>query len=118
MGNKVEKKKKTKSSHDAWPGISSRSKLSSRDVLTQRDIDFLTSQTGRSEDEIKDIFDEFIVNNPDGQLNQDQFTQLYTRLRPEPTEMLEKISKFVFRAFDLDHNGSIDFNEFMVTRCD
>lgn len=116
MGNKGAKKKKNEPSRNTWPGIPSRSKPSSQEILTQRDIDFLISQTGRSEDEIKDIFDEFIFNNPDGQLNQEEFTQLYTRLRPEPTEMLEKISKFVFRAFDLDRNGTIDFNEFMVNR--
>lgn len=119
MGNKGGKKKNSnpyaRTPHDEWPGIKSNSKIHIDQVLTQRDLDFLTSQTGRSENEIKNIFQDFILNNPDGQLDQNEFTRLYTKLRPEPTEMLEKISRFVFKAFDLDQNGTIDFNEFMVT---
>jgi Ca2+-binding EF-hand superfamily protein len=39
---------------------------------------------------------------------------LYTSLRPEPPEKLEKISFEVFRCFDIDKNGYVSFEEFLL----
>ncbi|RNA31687.1 Neuronal calcium sensor 2 [Brachionus plicatilis] len=114
-GKKIRKGDFTNKTHDSLPKPPSRSQSSKGEFLTEHDLDFLAGQTGHSKDEIKKIFREFIVNNPDGKLDRKEFIQLYTKLRPEPAETLEKISNFVFRAFDLDQNGTIDFNEFMIS---
>ena len=74
----------------------------------------MTSQTGLPRADIKNIFDQFNANNPDGKLDKKEFVRLYDLLRPEPPELLDEISEFVFRAFDSDKNGSISFNEFIV----
>ncbi len=82
--------------------------------LTQTDIDFLTYATNLSKSEIQNIYDNFIKNNPDAQLDQNEFVRFYNELRPEPIELLDEISTFVFRAFDTDLNGTINFNEFLI----
>lgn len=82
--------------------------------LSDSDYAFLSSQTGQSKDEIKKIFDAFMANNPDGRLDRREFVTLYTKLRPENPDQLDEISQFVYRAFDQDKSGYIDFNEFMV----
>jgi Ca2+-binding EF-hand superfamily protein len=82
--------------------------------LTKKDYDFLVQQTGLQKPEIKAVFDKFNANNPDGKLDKKEFVRLYDELRPEPPEVLDEISEYVFRAFDSDHNGFISFNEFMV----
>ncbi|CAF0713655.1 unnamed protein product [Brachionus calyciflorus] len=82
--------------------------------LTEADYGFLTAQTGLSRAEIKNVFDQFMANNPDAKLDRKEFVRLYDLLRPEPPELMDEISEFVFRAFDSDKNGFINFNEFMI----
>jgi Ca2+-binding EF-hand superfamily protein len=83
--------------------------------LTEEDFNFLTAQTGQTRNDIKYIFDKFMLNNTDFKLDKVEFVKLYISLRPESPESLDEISEFVFRAFDKDKSGSIDFNEFMIS---
>jgi Ca2+-binding EF-hand superfamily protein len=83
-------------------------------VLKESDIKFLTNQTGLDKTAIKSLFEKFMKNNPDGQLDRKEFVRLYTEIRPEAPERLDEISEFVFKVFDADKSGSIDFNEFLV----
>jgi Ca2+-binding EF-hand superfamily protein len=82
--------------------------------LTKKDYDFLIHATGQQKAQIDAVFNEFNANNPDGKLDKNEFIRLYDKLRPEPPELLDEISTFVFRTFDKDHNGFITFHEFMV----
>jgi 4-hydroxy-3-methylbut-2-enyl diphosphate reductase IspH len=68
--------------------------------LDSNDIKFLRTQTGMLEFEIQKIYNDFMENNPDAQLNQAEFIALYSKLRSEPNNKLEDISKLVFNAFD------------------
>jgi Ca2+-binding EF-hand superfamily protein len=83
-------------------------------ALTKKDYDFLIHATGSQKAEIDAVFREFNANNPDGKLDKNEFIRLYDKLRPEPPELLDEISNYVFRCFDSDHNGFISFNEFMI----
>lgn len=76
--------------------------------LSKKDYEFLVQQTGLQKPEIKAVFDKFNANNPDGKLDKQEFARLYDELRPEPPEVLDEISNYVFRCFDSDHNGKID----------
>ena len=120
MGNKGGKGKKKpgaqNTTHEAWPGVPGRPQptVNTKPTLTERDLDFLSQQTGQNKTTIKEIFEAFMANNPDGKLDKKEFVRLYSQLRPESPDKLDEISNFVFRAFDSDHNGTIDFNEFMV----
>jgi Ca2+-binding EF-hand superfamily protein len=82
--------------------------------LTEADYQFLEHQTNHSRAEIKAIFELFSNDNRDLKLDKKEFCRLYIQLRPERADTLDEISEFVFNAFDTDHNGSVDFNEFMV----
>jgi len=68
--------------------------------ISSKDIKFLQSHTGMSEAEINQVFSDFMANNPDGQLNQTEFVALYDKLRAEPYQSLDEISKFVYKVFD------------------
>lgn len=129
MGNKSSKDKKgstpaPKPSHDVWPGVPAKPSAGTNGPsinsnmkthkLSESDYTYLVGQTGQSKDQIKQIFDAFMANNPDGRLDKQEFVALYSKLRPENPDQLDEISQFVFRAFDKDKNGYIDFNEFMV----
>ena len=79
------------------------------------DFAFLEETSKMSNDEIRKIFDEFKTNNPDGKLDKKEFFNLYSKLRSEPKENLEKISDYIFNAFNKDNNGYLSFNEFLVS---
>ena len=108
MGNTNNKKSITVSSKvKALASVNAKFGSSKNKELTENDFNYLTKQTKFSREEIKAIFEQFHANNSDGKLNQNEFIELYCKLRPEPEEVLNKISEFVFRAFDNDKNGKI-----------
>ncbi len=48
-----------------------------------------------------------MLQNPSGQLDQDEFINLYSSLRYEPPDSLKKIAEFIFKAFDTDKSGNL-----------
>ena len=80
-------------------------KTSSKKELTEKDYGFLKNQTGLEQKEIQQIFEQFNSNNPNQLLDKNEFIRLYHRLNPKAPEFIGKISEYVFKAFDIDHNG-------------
>lgn len=107
MGSEGSKSNKNRSK----PNTTTTKKVSE---LTDKDYEFLSSQTRLSKNEIKDILDNFRTKSPLG-LDKQEFVNLYGYLRPEAAETLEKISHFAFRCFDKDHNAYISFGEFLIS---
>ncbi|UJR25816.1 hypothetical protein I4U23_007166 [Adineta vaga] len=67
-----------------------------------------------TQSEISTWHDKFFHDNPDGRLNKSEFRRLFRLLRQEPPERLENICDHVFRAFDVDGNGYVEFGEFLL----
>jgi len=103
--------------------------------LSERDIAFLCSQTGlkRKEldrstfifglfslvlgftaDEVVSWHKKFFDNNPNGRLDLDNFKKFYCHLQSEPIERLGDMCEHIFRAFDVDGNGVVEFGEFLL----
>lgn len=82
--------------------------------LKENDYKFLTVHTGLSKNEINRIFVKFMEKNSNGKLNRTEFSSLVKSLEPEDADGADKILEFLFRAFDTDKDGLIDFNEFMI----
>ena len=78
-----------------------------------RNVKMLCKLSGKNELEIKAWTDDFFAKNPSGKLNQEQFASYYKQFREEPN--IDAIAKHCFRAFDLDHNGYVDFGEFLIS---
>ncbi|CAF0815432.1 unnamed protein product [Rotaria sordida] len=83
-------------------------------ALSERDINFLSSQTGLSQDEIRIWHEKFFHDNPDGRLDRNEFRKLYRLLRQECPERVDNMCDHVFRAFDVDGNGYVEFGEFLL----
>ncbi|CAF3447431.1 unnamed protein product [Rotaria socialis] len=83
-------------------------------VLSERDIKFLCSQTGLPENEIRTWHEKFFHDNPDGRLDRDEFRKIFRILRQESPDSLDNICDHVFRAFDVDGNGFVEFGEFLL----
>ncbi|CAF0984032.1 unnamed protein product [Adineta steineri] len=94
--------------------ISEPSQQQNKWTLAERDITFLCSQTGLTAEEILQWHEKFFEDNPDGRLDRTEFRKLFRLFRQEPSERLEDISDHIFRAFDVDGNGSVEFGEFLL----
>ncbi|RNA31173.1 Neuronal calcium sensor 2 [Brachionus plicatilis] len=88
-------------------------KSTPRNYLSEKDLMFLESNTNFNREKIIQWHNAFLIDCPNGKLDKKQFIKLYLQL--EPTEgKAEKYAEYVFKAFDSDHSGFIDFTEFLL----
>ena len=80
--------------------------------LTEKDIEFLVNNTKKDKETIMEGYETFLENSPTGKVDRSQFAGLYKMLYPDGDP--DRFGDHVFRAFDTDGNGYIDFKEFML----
>ena len=68
--------------------------------------------SGLTEDQIKDSFNNFLRDHPNGKLKHKHFRDIMTQAVPKKDA--KKLEKHVFRMYDNNRDGSIDFTEFMM----
>ena len=66
----------------------------------------------RLQPDIQEWHKGFLEDCPDGELTKTQFVEMYVKIFPGGNA--EKFSENVFRTFDTDRSGTIDFREFML----
>ena len=80
--------------------------------LSGENLEFLKSYTSYDEATIKEMHKSFIIDCPTGQLTPDKFIDLYKMFIWRGNA--EQYCEHVFRTFDTDQNGVIDFEEFLL----
>ncbi|CAG2162532.1 unnamed protein product [Oppiella nova] len=80
--------------------------------LTDEDVEFLRKNTNYTEKEIRDWYKGFQVDCPDGKLSKEKFMEIYQGFFKGGNP--EKFCQNVYRTFDEDGNGWIDFKEFLL----
>ena len=85
---------------------------SSKGELSKQDLSFLCQNTRYDEDTIQEWYSGFMTDCPEGKLSKNAFLKIYSKCFP--TGNAEEFCEHVFRTFDSDRNGFIDFNEFML----
>jgi len=80
--------------------------------LTPSDVNQLLHQSNLSEQEIKEFYKDFKKQYPKGRLTKQDVTKLYKKTYPkgDPTAVVDEM----FRVYDSDKDGTIDFREFLV----
>lgn len=94
-----------------------RGPFSKHSTLSCRDINFLSSQTDLSPDQVRHIYMEFYKTcKHRGRLSRAEFKNLYKQLMgfDKHNDSIEHIIDPIFRAFDNDRSGYIEFGEFLV----
>eukprot|EP00092_Neocalanus_flemingeri_P015504 GFUD01016783.1.p1 GENE.GFUD01016783.1~~GFUD01016783.1.p1 ORF type:complete len:192 (-),score=46.50 GFUD01016783.1:49-624(-) len=86
---------------------------SSREVLSKEDLEFLKCNTDYDEQTIIEYYKGFLSDCPEGKLNPATFCQIYSKCFP--TGNAKQFCDHVFRSFDTDQNGVIDFKEFLLS---
>lgn len=80
--------------------------------LSDEEIDRLTKNTTYSRQQIQDWHQGFLRDCPTGKLDKKKFLEVYKKFYPEGKA--EKFCGQVFKTFDSDDNGYIDFVEFLI----
>ena len=81
-------------------------------VLRQEDIAALTKSSGLTEDQVRESFEAFLAQHPNGELKKKDFREMLVKAVPKSDA--KKMEKHVFRMYDSDDDGFIDFTEFML----
>merc|ERR1712033_14825 len=81
-------------------------------VLREEDIAALVKSSGLDEAQVKDAFDSFVAEHPNGKMKPKDFREMMGKALPKKDA--SKMEKHVFRIYDSNNDGYIDFIEFMV----
>ena len=87
-------------------------KNSDKLALSEEDIDFLVKSTNEDRDVILAHYKIFLSNHPDGLITPKSFHSMLTQCFP--TSTAKKLSKHIWRIYDTNQDGLIDFREFAV----
>ena len=86
--------------------------IKSKQGLSQEDLEFLRAHTRYDENTIKEWYKGFKQDCPNGRLTPVKFVDMYKMFFPSGNA--EQFCDHVFRTFDTDKNGYIDFKEFLT----
>ncbi|CAF1531653.1 unnamed protein product [Didymodactylos carnosus] len=81
-------------------------------ILSNTRLDKLAQITGLKKEQVKEWHEGFIKDCPAGKLNKKKFIEVYKQFFP--TANSEKFSEYVFKTFDTDGSGEVDFDEFLI----
>eukprot|EP00090_Calanus_glacialis_P010241 TRINITY_DN1862_c0_g1_i1.p1 TRINITY_DN1862_c0_g1~~TRINITY_DN1862_c0_g1_i1.p1 ORF type:complete len:196 (-),score=68.33 TRINITY_DN1862_c0_g1_i1:205-792(-) len=81
-------------------------------VLREEDIASLTKSSGLDEAQVKEAFNSFVAEHPNGKMKPKDFREMMSKALPKKDA--SKMEKHVFRIYDSNNDGYIDFSEFML----
>merc|ERR1711910_138447 len=81
-------------------------------VLRDEDIEVLSKSSGLGREQVKEAFDTFVAEHPNGRMKPKEFRSMMSQAMPKKDA--SKMEKHVFRVYDTNNDGFIDFVEFMV----
>ncbi|CAF1339319.1 unnamed protein product [Rotaria magnacalcarata] len=81
-------------------------------ALSDADVTELSNLSGFTPQQVREWHSGFLKDCPSGKLNKKKFIEVYKQFYP--TGKAEKFCEYVFRTFDTDGSGNIDFGEFLI----
>jgi len=81
-------------------------------ILTDQDIDFIARNTAMTRAQVETQYQNFLKMHPDGRISKKSFHTMMKECYPGADT--EKLEKHIFRMYDSNKDGHIDFREFMI----
>jgi len=81
-------------------------------VLTDEDIDFIARNTAMNREAVEAQYKSFLQKHPDGRISKKSFHTMMKECYPGADT--EKLERHIFRMYDSNEDGHIDFREFMI----
>ena len=83
----------------------------SKNKLSVEDMTFLQAKTQLDQASIQGWYEGFLKDCPSGELTKEQFVEMYSKIFPSGNA--DNFSKNIFRTFDTNNSGELDFTEFV-----
>jgi len=83
-----------------------------KSVLTEEDIDFIARNTAMKREAVEIQYKTFLQKHPDGRISRKSFHMMMKECYPGADT--EKLERHIFRMYDSNKDGHIDFREFMI----
>ena len=80
--------------------------------LREEDVRSLQEASGKEEEEIREFFAKFLEDYPDGKIQAGGFKHIMENIIPHKSH--DKLEQHVFKVYDVNGDGVIDFTEFMT----
>eukprot|EP00092_Neocalanus_flemingeri_P020565 GFUD01022279.1.p1 GENE.GFUD01022279.1~~GFUD01022279.1.p1 ORF type:complete len:209 (+),score=34.92 GFUD01022279.1:140-766(+) len=81
-------------------------------ILTEEDIDFIAKNTAMDKAQVENQYQSFLKKHPDGRISRKSFHTMMKECYPGADT--EKLERHIFRMYDSNKDGHIDFREFMI----
>merc|ERR1711874_406011 len=81
-------------------------------ILAEEDIDYLVRNTAITREQVTNQFKIFLKNHPDGRISKKSFQSMMQACYPGADT--ERLGKHIWRMYDTNQDGHIDFREFMI----
>merc|ERR1711910_121780 len=82
-------------------------------VLRDEDVAVLCQSSGLSEEDVREQFNAFITEHPNGKMKKKDFGEMMKKALPQRDDA-DKMEKHMFRVYDANDDGYVDFVEFMM----
>merc|ERR1712112_777061 len=81
-------------------------------VLREEDVTRLCQTSGLQPEQVREAFTAFVEEHPKGRMKPKDFNEMMSKVLPDRDA--NKMQKHVFRIYDTNNDGYIDFTEFML----
>ncbi|XP_023345061.1 neuronal calcium sensor 2 [Eurytemora carolleeae] len=86
--------------------------VNGKSFLTDEDIVFIARNTAMDQEQVEIRYQNFLSKHPDGRISRKSFHDMMKECYPGTDT--EKLEKHIFRMYDTNDDGHIDFREFMI----
>merc|ERR1712051_1143388 len=83
-----------------------------KSILTEEDINFIAKNTAMDKTQVENQYQIFLKKHPDGRISRKSFHTMMADCYPGADT--EKLERHIFRMYDSNKDGHIDFREFMI----
>ena len=81
-------------------------------VLSEQDLQFIANHTAVSREQVDMQYENFLKDHPDGKITKKDFRKMMKDCYPPIN--IDKLESHIFRMYDTNGDGYIDFREFMI----
>lgn len=86
--------------------------INGKQLLNEEDLNYIARNTAMDKAAVEKQYQNFLKKHPDGQISRKSFHAMMKECYPGTDT--EKLEKHIFRMYDTNKDGHIDFREFMI----
>merc|ERR1712066_159406 len=86
--------------------------INGKQLLNEEDLSYIARNTAMDKDSVEKQYQNFLKKHPDGRISRKSFHTMMKECYPGADT--EKLEKHIFRMYDSNKDGHIDFREFMI----